>query len=122
MKIGQKIKKIREFKNFTQEYVAFEIGLSQSAYSKIEQGETELTLTRLKQISVVFEMSPEDILTFNGNFLFSDSHEKVKESDYNRLQSMQSAAEQYEMQLKWLRDEVSYLRDLVKRLVNNEES
>jgi transcriptional regulator with XRE-family HTH domain len=34
-----KIKQIRELKNFTQEHIATELGLSIRAYSKIESGE-----------------------------------------------------------------------------------
>lgn len=41
-----KIKQIRELKNFTQEYVAQKLGLSTRAYSKIESGETQLTINR----------------------------------------------------------------------------
>jgi transcriptional regulator with XRE-family HTH domain len=43
LRIGQKIKKLRELKNLTQEHMAEVIGLSQSAYSRIELGDTEVT-------------------------------------------------------------------------------
>ena len=45
-----KIKQIRELKNFTQEYVATKLNLSIRAYSKIETGETQLTINRLNEI------------------------------------------------------------------------
>ena len=41
-----KIKQIRELKNITQEYVATQLGLTTRAYSKIESGETQLTINR----------------------------------------------------------------------------
>jgi transcriptional regulator with XRE-family HTH domain len=46
-----KIKQIRELKNFTQEYVAQKLGLSTRAYSKIETGETQLTINRFLTIA-----------------------------------------------------------------------
>jgi transcriptional regulator with XRE-family HTH domain len=58
--IGQKIKKLRELKNFTQSHVATELGITQSAYSKIELGETEVSYSKLNKIAEVFGMSPEE--------------------------------------------------------------
>ena len=48
-----KIKQIRELKNYTQEYVATQLGLTTRAYSKIESGETQLTINRLNEISSI---------------------------------------------------------------------
>jgi len=38
-----KIKQLRDLKNFTQEYMERQLGLSTRAYSKIESGEAKLT-------------------------------------------------------------------------------
>jgi transcriptional regulator with XRE-family HTH domain len=48
-----KIKQLRELKNFTQEYMAQQLGLTTRAYSKIETGETQLTINRLNEISKI---------------------------------------------------------------------
>jgi DNA-binding XRE family transcriptional regulator len=47
MKIGNRIKKIREFKNYTQEYMAGQLGISQRAYSKIENDEVSISIEKL---------------------------------------------------------------------------
>ena len=49
--LGHKIKKLRELRNFSQEYMADQLGLSQSAYSKLETDQTELTYNRLSKIA-----------------------------------------------------------------------
>jgi transcriptional regulator with XRE-family HTH domain len=49
MHIGQKIKKLRELKNLTQTHLAQELGVTQSAYSKIEIGESEVTYSKLEK-------------------------------------------------------------------------
>ena len=41
--IGYKIKNIRELKNFTQEYMAEKLDISQAAYSKMEKGDTKIS-------------------------------------------------------------------------------
>jgi transcriptional regulator with XRE-family HTH domain len=46
--IGEKIRKIREFRGYSQEVVAENLGISQPAYSKIETSGTEITFTPFK--------------------------------------------------------------------------
>jgi transcriptional regulator with XRE-family HTH domain len=60
--IHDKIKKIRTAIGYKQEYVAMRLGLSQTGYSKIETGETGLTLERAFAIAAVFEMSLIELL------------------------------------------------------------
>ena len=57
-----KIKQIREQKNVTQEYIATQLGLSIRAYSKIETGETQLTINRLNEISKALGVDAIEIL------------------------------------------------------------
>ena len=51
----QKLKQLRELKNYTQEFVAAQMGLTTRAYSKIESGDTKLTINRLNEISKILE-------------------------------------------------------------------
>ncbi len=46
--IGEKIKKIRELKNYTQEYMAAQIGITQAGYSKIERGESDVPMSAIR--------------------------------------------------------------------------
>jgi len=56
--VGEKIRLQRLTKNFSQEYMAFMLEISQAAYSKIERGETVLTLPRIYEIAEILEVSP----------------------------------------------------------------
>ena len=49
MNIVANIKQIRELKNFTQEYMAHEIGISQASYSRLEN-EKFITLQSGKKL------------------------------------------------------------------------
>ncbi len=62
MELGQKLKKIREFKNITQEYIAFQIGMSQQAYCKIEQDSTKMTVQHLLKIANVLNVKASILL------------------------------------------------------------
>ncbi|WKW46572.1 helix-turn-helix transcriptional regulator [Myroides sp. JBRI-B21084] len=52
-----KLKKLRKQKKITQSDIAEKIGLSTRAYSKIENGETQLTVDRLTEILDILETS-----------------------------------------------------------------
>ncbi len=51
MNASEKLRKLRIEKGYSQEYMAAKLGLSQSAYSKIERGKTKLTIERLERLS-----------------------------------------------------------------------
>ena len=64
-KIPYNIRKAREYRNYTQEYLAYKLSISQNAYSKIELGYTKLTIERLYNIAYVLEFDIVDLLNFN---------------------------------------------------------
>lgn len=61
--IAHNIRQTREFRNYTQEYLASRLGISQNAYSKIELGYTKIPLTRIFEISEVLEVEVVELLT-----------------------------------------------------------
>ncbi|MBB5635705.1 transcriptional regulator with XRE-family HTH domain [Pedobacter cryoconitis] len=54
--VAANIRKIREFRNYTQDYLAAKLAISQNAYSKIELGYSKLTVERLFQIAAVLDV------------------------------------------------------------------
>lgn len=67
------VRKIRELKNLTREYVAGEVEMSMSGYSKIERGEVDLTVSKLIKIAKVLDVSVEFILKFDTTIFFIDT-------------------------------------------------
>ena len=84
--IKNKIKNIRELKNYTQEYMAERLGVTQAGYSKIEKGKTSLSYEKLVEIGRILDVSVEDIISFDytvGNLLQGDifvSIERVRDN------------------------------------------
>lgn len=52
----------RAIKGYSQEYMAFQLEISQPAYSKIERSESDITVTRVFEIAEVLEISPYDLM------------------------------------------------------------
>lgn len=115
LRIGQKIKKLRELKNLTQEHMAEVIGLSQSAYSRIELGDTEVTYSKLERISQELGMRPEEVIAFNESMVFNVMHNQtgnglvIQNSDIER--------QLFEQQIALLKEENAHLKTIIEKLL-----
>ena len=63
-KILENIKKIRNEKGISQEYIATSLKIEQSSYGLIENGKRKLRYDTLLQIAIALEMNVIDIITF----------------------------------------------------------
>lgn len=80
MKIcGQNIRKIRRSKDLTQEYMAFEMGISQKAYSDIENSKVKINLDILTKISDILEIKPSDICSISHKCSTDDYEDKYRD-------------------------------------------
>jgi transcriptional regulator with XRE-family HTH domain len=104
-----KIKQIRELKNFTQEYVAQKLGLSTRAYSKIETGETQLTINRLNEISAILEVQPMEILGFDDKKIFNINN-STGNNGYNNIFFPDKLVQQYEETIQSLKEQIQLLK------------
>lgn len=97
---GERIKSVREKVGYSQDYVASELGMSQKAYSKIENNETQIkgeVLVKLAEIfkSDILELIPTEAkLTYNnihnfqnGNGIVYDNSEKLEQLYKQLLES-----------------------------------
>jgi transcriptional regulator with XRE-family HTH domain len=120
MHIGQKIKKLRELKNLTQTHVAEKLGVSQSAYSKMELGESEVTFNRLEKISEVLEMKPEEVIAFNESMVFNvmnNANGGNVLSHVHQYNISENERKLYEDQINLLKEEVTYLKQMLEKVL-----
>jgi transcriptional regulator with XRE-family HTH domain len=68
-KIVSNIRKVREFRNYTQDYLAAKLQISQNAYSKIELGYSSITLGRLINIAEILEVELADLVDIKNDDL-----------------------------------------------------
>ena len=117
LQLGQKIKKLRELKNFTQSHIASELGITQSAYSKMEQGETEISYTKISKIAEVLGISPEEIMTFNEQMIFNVMHNQTGNGFVVNKGFTENERKLYEDQITQLKEEVTYLKKVLDKLL-----
>ncbi|MFH7014705.1 helix-turn-helix domain-containing protein [Flavobacterium sp. FlaQc-47] len=113
--IGEKIRKIRIIKGYSQEYIADLLEISQSAYSDIERGKTKINLERLRKVALIFELDINHIIDFHENqFLTNKIQAKSNEIDNNEKRKLTELfdieRELYKEQIINLKNEIVYLR------------
>ena len=119
MHVSEKIRKIREVKGFSQDYVASQLNMTQTNYSKIERGDTkEMTVDRLEKIAKVLEVAPGDILNFDEKQVFNSTFNNHSGNLGDNIVMMKTSFErerkQYETQIKHLEEEITFLREMCK--------
>lgn len=116
--IGKYIREIRKNKGKTQEELADLLNISQSAYQRIENGETTSWATHLKKLSEILNLNPEDLIANANNKLNNSAY-----TDRLAFQSIESInivnpvweklIEQYEKRIKELNKKVQELESKI---------
>ncbi|KAB2813692.1 helix-turn-helix domain-containing protein [Phaeocystidibacter luteus] len=94
--VGNRIRQIRELKNIKQSYLAIQLEISTRAYSKIESGESHLTVSRLYRIAQVLNVDVADVVSarpINTEFI---SGSRYQESIVHQLNTISQ-------ELSWIR-------------------
>jgi transcriptional regulator with XRE-family HTH domain len=123
LNIGHKIKKLRELRNLTQEHMASSLGLSQSAYSRMELGETEITFSKLEKISEELGMKPEEIIAFNESMVFNVMNNQTGNGLVinNNVPSEEAKESKnlYDQLITQLKEENAHLKKVIENLLKS---
>jgi transcriptional regulator with XRE-family HTH domain len=107
MKIGQKIRKIREMKGISQEYLAQQLNITPQAFGKIEREETKLDFKRLNEIAKYLEVEPLDIVNFDESKIFNNTFNNHAPHNNNFILNSEATIEKT---LELLQSELHELR------------
>ena len=90
-KLGLKIKEIRKFKKYTQEFVAEKMGIETKSLSNIERGLFYPTAENLEKISKILEVQPCELFDFEHHKSDEELKEeilKIIEKNPNKIKQM----------------------------------
>mgnify|MGYP001413830705 CR=1 FL=1 len=68
--LPQKIRRLRELQNLSQEYLADRLGISRRTYGKIEAGKTRITTNRLAHIATIFNCPVEAMILYPAEEIY----------------------------------------------------
>jgi len=126
--IGRKIEKLRTIKGIKQDVLAAQIGISQSALSKIEQNAI-VDEEKLKLIADALEMNVEAIKSFDEhafvnliNNIHSNNFDNNSIAFVYQFNPVEKISELYERLLESEQQKVKMLEDILKSQSNKQES
>jgi transcriptional regulator with XRE-family HTH domain len=111
MKIGNKIRRIRELKSITPKDMADRLNITPQSYNKIEREEVTINMDRLLELSEIFGMKPEDLLTFDEKQIFNTYDNSVGINNGTLNHFPQELKTLLEKQIKLLEEQTQYLKE-----------
>ena len=116
MRIGDKIKIIREVKNISTKQMADKLDMSLGGYMKIERNDVDINTDKLEKISETLGMKPADLMSLDEKLIFNFSHNEIKHGGYNVFNFPDELKNLYEDKIKLLEDKVKYLEERITEL------
>jgi len=117
MEIGHNIRKIRELKGYSQEFLANQLEISQRQLSRIENNETDISMSKLASISNLLEVTPSQLLGFDDKFIFQHC-ENAFGNNQNYYAFSDKERDLYEKRISHLEKEISFLRKQLENILN----
>ncbi len=74
MEVHEKIRFLREAKNWSQEDMAEKLNMSISGYSKIERGTTKAYFSKMKQIAEVLDVDLIELIPLDGKNIYLNNN------------------------------------------------
>jgi|GEM_PF-1681548 len=116
-KIGDNIKKIRQNNNIEVKTLCADLDISASAYSNIERGVTDISISRIMQLADYFSVHYSQIIAVDNTTIYQMYMSNQETQTNYASQGPSSSAEQgYQMALKQANEENAFLRSQILRL------
>jgi transcriptional regulator with XRE-family HTH domain len=97
MDIHQRVRLLREDKKISQEFISHELGLSQSQYSRRENGEVKFIAEEIGKLANLLEVSVSNIYGEESNSFTVHTQNGGNFGQY--IQASEKLIEQYELRL-----------------------
>ena len=118
MNIVDNIKTIRKNKGISHEAMAINLGISQTAYTKLERNETKLTIDRLYKIAKILEVEIEDLLNLESKSFRQEiyNNQSVTAISQQQIENLyQENKEIYEKLINSKDEQITLLKELLKK-------
>lgn len=111
MKVGHKVRELREAKRLTQEQMAELLKMSVNGYGKIERNEVDVNIERLQQLSQALDTPLEEIIS-NNSPIFNNYG--THQNNFSIIQEQSTKIEKlYDEQVILLKDKIKLLEEKV---------
>lgn len=122
MQVYEKLKIMRLFKDWTQEEMAEKLGYSLNGYTKIERGETDVTIGKLEKIAQTLGIDLQKLIGLNeGNVFYIAEHCNYNSQNgilltesqcVQELEKMGVKLEAKEKEVELLNEQINQLKEM----------
>jgi transcriptional regulator with XRE-family HTH domain len=116
--IHSKLRAVRTTKGYSQEYMADTLGISQRQYSRLENGQSEITLKYLDKICKELEIEPKELFANEIKQENSNQSGGNANAAYVIINEMsEKLIEQYELRLKEKDETIALLKTEIQHIL-----
>ena len=123
MEIRFKIRKKREEKGYSQDYMAIQLGITQKTYWRLENGQSKIDLERLQNISKILEIDPLKLISFDEKNTLNNNDQKrgnaanifIHAYSEKERHLYESLVNEKDARIKHLEEENKFLRELLRK-------
>lgn len=106
--IGNKIRKTREEKGITQEYMALELDVAQSNYGRLEKDDNRITIPKLLKIAELLDVSISYLFSEKAGNIIHHNRGDNAQASINAIYSDKE-------HIKSLKEEIQFLREIMDK-------
>ena len=118
MGIINNIRKKREEKGYSQDYMATSLGITAKTYAKLENGQGRIIVKIIEDISRVLEVSPYELIKFDEFSMDNGSAFKTTEELADFFgEHHETIMKLHKERIKHLESEIIYLRHIIEKKV-----
>ena len=111
--IAKNIKKYRELKGFSQEYMAHQLNVNQSTYAKMENSSTKITIDKLFSVAKLLEADVSEILDLKNQTIYNQDL-KDNSVGHQQVENLyQENKEVYQELLKAKDEQIALLKEQI---------
>ena len=111
--IAKNIRKHRELKGFSQEYMAHQLNVNQSTYAKMENSSTKITIDKLFSVAKLLEADVSEILDLKNQTIYNQDL-KDNSVGHQQVENLyQENKEVYQELLKAKDEQIALLKEQI---------
>ena len=126
MQIHEKLKIMRQCKNWTQEEMAEKLGWAVNSYAKVERGESDIKLDKLKKVAEIMGIDVQELIDSSEktifNFVENCTHGNLAHCTIlltetqcaHELEKSRLIIEQKDKEIKLLNEQINQLKEMIE--------
>jgi transcriptional regulator with XRE-family HTH domain len=115
MNIGQKLKNLREYNNYTQKYVADYLNVSQKTLSNMENSGNDILFSTIEKLAKLYNVTVNQVLELNVDFILNNHHQSGGIGGINNLNFQDNL-------VNGVQENTKNIQELIERLGQIEKS